>query len=179
MAQSIPVSKRLKTILQFAIILWTIGVGIFALIAIASDTNPVFAVINGVLFILGTWISIAMNWRIKIERIPEYMEPEFTYTTNVNIPKPSTSTYGYVYIIQDISHTGQYKIGRAIHPGQRLNMFAVKLPIVTKIIHVIPCEDYIKAESMLHNVFADVRGHGEWFSLTDKDIQLLKGVKKL
>lgn len=179
MAQQIQAPRYLKHALQIAMILWTAGAGILMLIVLASDTSPVFTAINGVLFVLGVWVCIAMNWRIKIERIPEHTEPEYTYATTVNIPRPSTSVYGYVYIMQDISHTGQYKIGRSIHPGERLNMFAVKLPIETKVIHVIPCENYIKAESMLHDVFADVRGRGEWFTLNDSQVLLLKSIKKL
>jgi hypothetical protein len=179
MAQQIQSPRYLKHALQIALILWTVCMGVFTLILFTVDTSPVFTMLNGVLFVLGMATYINLNWRVRIERIPEYIEPETTYTATVNIPRPSTSIYGYVYIMQDISHTGQYKIGRSIHPGARLNMFAVKLPIETKVIHVITCEDYIKAESMLHDVFADVRGRGEWFTLNDNQVKLLKSIKKL
>jgi hypothetical protein len=179
MNQQIQAPRYLKHALQTALILWTVCMGALTLILFAVDTSPVFTMLNGVLFVLGMATYISLNWRLKIERVTEPAEPEFTYTANVSIPKPSTSIYGYVYIMKDISHTGQYKIGRSIHPGERLNMFAVKLPIETKVIHVIACEDYIKAESMLHDVFAEYRGRGEWFTLNDSQVLLLKSIKKL
>lgn len=179
MNHQIVTPPTMKTALQIAVIAWTVLMGAITLIMLAVDSDPVFTALNGVLFILGVSVIIAINWRFKIERIPAFVDDEITYSATLNIPKPSTATYGYVYIIQDVSHTKQYKIGRAIHPDERINHFTVKLPIQTKVIHLIPCENYIKAESMLHDVFADVRGYGEWFTLNDSQIKLLKSIKRL
>lgn len=173
------IPSQLKTVFRIALIGWTLIAGGLTLLSIASDHNPIMLGMNGTMFLSGVFIVITSHWRFKVERI-QFMDTEgATYDADLIVPKPSTSNYGYVYIIQDVSHTGQYKIGRAINPNKRLNHFAVKLPILTKVVHIIPCEDYIKAESMLHEVFADVRGYGEWFTLSDLQIKLLKSIKKL
>lgn len=173
------IPSSLKTAFRIVLIVWTLGTGALMLSSITTDKSPILASMNGVMFLSGVFIVITSHWRFKVERI-RFMDTEgVTYDANLFVPKPSIGNYGYVYIIQDVSHTGQYKIGRAINPDKRLNHFAVKLPILTQVIHVIPCEDYVKAESMLHEVFADARGYGEWFTLNDSQIKLLKSIKKL
>lgn len=84
------------------------------------------------------------------------------------------SEFGFVYIIQeDYSH--RYKIGKTRKLNDRMNLFAVKLPFAFDSIHTIYCDDYHSLERFLHEHFKHKRVRGEWFDLTDKDVEWIKG----
>ncbi len=83
---------------------------------------------------------------------------------------------GYVYVIRDVSHTGQYKIGRTNHPATRLNQFGVTLPFETKVIAILETNDAPALERELHQYYAARRTRGEWFDLTDRQIQEIRSV---
>ena len=77
---------------------------------------------------------------------------------------------GYVYVIQDITHTMQYKIGRTNHPTTRINNFGVELPFKTEIIAILKTTDAVGLERELHNQYAIYRTQGEWFDLADEHV---------
>lgn len=80
----------------------------------------------------------------------------------------------YVYIIQDITLTGWYKIGHTNNPMKRLVRFEVTLPINLNVVHIITCEDRRQLERLLHHKYADKRQRGEWFALSANDVEYLK-----
>lgn len=82
---------------------------------------------------------------------------------------------GYVYIIK--AETGEYKIGRTRNVPNRMKLFAVKLPFDFEIIHFFPCLDVYDAESFLHHFYTSQRKRGEWFTLTDEDVETLKSIE--
>jgi hypothetical protein len=82
---------------------------------------------------------------------------------------------GYVYLIK--AETGEYKIGRTINIPNRMKLFAVKLPFDFEIIHYFPCLDAPISESLLHRLYDPQRKRGEWFNLTEKDVEAIKRVK--
>lgn len=77
-----------------------------------------------------------------------------------------TSRPGYVYLIR--ADNGMYKIGKAVNVDNRIHEFGVKLPMKTELIHSFKSNDYTAAEQELHRRYADLREHGEWFSLTSE-----------
>ncbi len=77
---------------------------------------------------------------------------------------------GYIYVIKDIDITGYYKIGKTIHPAARLSNFGVKLPIRTEVVLVKKSNNAHKAEMNLHRRFKQVRQRGEWFKLSDSQL---------
>ncbi len=83
---------------------------------------------------------------------------------------------GYVYVIQDVSHTRQYKIGRTNHPATRLNQFGVQLPFETEVVAILRTTDASALEQELHQHYAAQRTRGEWFELTDADIQEIRSI---
>lgn len=83
------------------------------------------------------------------------------------------SEYGFVYIIQE-DYSYRYKIGKTKKLDDRMNLFAVKLPFAISSIHTVYCDDYHNLERYLHHYFKDKRVRGEWFDLTDKDIEWIK-----
>lgn len=94
-------------------------------------------------------------------------------------PKQSGIRSGYVYVICDYERTGDCKIGRSKDWQKRLNNFEVKLPFNFHVIAIIPCRDMFKAERQLHKQYADKRTNGEWFNLSDQDIDEIKKIERL
>lgn len=82
---------------------------------------------------------------------------------------------GYVYVIR--ADTGHYKIGRTNNIPARMKLFAVKLPFDFEIVYAIPCVDMVDAERQLHLIYANKRTNGEWFNLTDSDVEVIKTVE--
>lgn len=115
---------------------------------------------------------------------------EFTLLTKNSPDSESISLYDairpdlksgteYVYIIQETDFSHFCKIGRSSNLSGRLYNFGVKLPFNHNLIHIIECEYGSITESVLHRYFADKRKNGEWFSLSDSDIEMLKAIKKM
>jgi hypothetical protein len=96
-----------------------------------------------------------------------------------NVLASVESFAGYVYILRDIEVSGFYKIGRTKHIGQRLNKFGVELPFRTEVVHLIQCTDEVRAERTLHERYATKRKRGEWFDLSDSDIQAIKKIERM
>lgn len=90
-------------------------------------------------------------------------------------PQPEPKPNGYVYLLRG---EGVYKIGRAKRVDKRVTQFSPKLPFDAKVIHTIPCygSTYAmhQAETRLHTKFAGKRKRGEWFTLTDGDVEYIK-----
>ena len=83
---------------------------------------------------------------------------------------------GIVYLIQ----RGQYfKIGFTHNLPERLKTLRWKSPIRIKLIYYVFADDPLRLEAGYHSYFADKRGQGEWFKLTEADVenfaQLAKG----
>ncbi len=83
----------------------------------------------------------------------------------------------WIYVIQDIEISGHCKIGRTAHLDNRLNLFNVKLPFRWQLLALIPVADSRKSEIELHLQYADQRINGEWFALSQSDIDNIRKVK--
>ena len=83
---------------------------------------------------------------------------------------------GYVYIL---AGGGFHKIGKTINPEDRIRWFETKLPFPVKLTHLIPCQNYGLAEKALHRKFAPRREHGEWFKLSESDLETIKQIKAM
>lgn len=86
---------------------------------------------------------------------------------------------GYIYFIQDIDHTKNIKIGRSKDVDKRFLQFNTPIPFNIQIMHRIKCSDYISAENFFHKFFENKRVKGEWFKLSDLDIQSIKQIEEL
>lgn len=78
---------------------------------------------------------------------------------------------GFVYVIRSCYG---YKIGKTKRMKQRSQLFSVKLPFDIEVIHYAWFEDYSRAELKLHQRFKTKRLNGEWFQLTDRDVEEIK-----
>ena len=84
---------------------------------------------------------------------------------------------GWVYLIK--SDTGHYKIGQTSNLHDRLRTFEVKLPFEITPIHAFFCHyDRLFCEKWLHEKFAAKRIRGEWFSLTNDDVEFIKSIQQ-
>lgn len=81
---------------------------------------------------------------------------------------------GYVYVVKAAS--GEYKIGHTNSIPRRLSDFGLQLPFPVELVFAIPADDRYSLERHLHERFADLRMHGEWFNLTDADIASIRAM---
>lgn len=82
---------------------------------------------------------------------------------------------GYIYIIK--ADTGHYKIGRTKNVPKRLNFFGVRLPFAIELCWSIKVDDMYRFESWLHRYFKNERVNGEWFNISDFDLDIFGGFK--
>jgi hypothetical protein len=76
-----------------------------------------------------------------------------------------------VYILE--SH-GLYKIGKASNLSTRLAGLQAGNPHELNVVAVITTEAYEVLERALHRLYIDQRVHGEWFRLSQSDIEEIK-----
>ena len=77
---------------------------------------------------------------------------------------------GYVYLIgNDRFHW--FKIGKSKTPEVRVTNLGVLLPFKIKIFAVWKAENHHKMETALHEIHADARINGEWFSFSDDRVK--------
>ena len=79
------------------------------------------------------------------------------------------NTPGYIYIVYSI---GRYKIGFSITPQKRVRQ--IQSPYPVDLICIIQTDDMLSLENKLHARFDHARKHGEWFELSDEDIDEIK-----
>lgn len=84
---------------------------------------------------------------------------------------------GYVYIVKDIEISGYYKIGCSRNLDSRLNRFGVMLPFKWELIHTFKSSDVFASEKVLHEMFSDKHKTGEWYELSDDDVNYLKKIR--
>lgn len=72
-----------------------------------------------------------------------------------------------VYLIR--GNEGKYKIGIAKNPSQRIRQLQTGNSDKLELIETYQSENASKIESTLHNQYAHVRNHGEWFDLSISD----------
>jgi Meiotically Up-regulated Gene 113 (MUG113) protein len=85
------------------------------------------------------------------------------------------TTAGYVYVLRQVNGT-HYKIGHTSNPDKRKHTFDVKLPFAVEFDVLIATDDRYQLERDLHTRYADKRVNGEWFNLSDDDLEDLRGL---
>lgn len=88
----------------------------------------------------------------------------------------STKKRGVVYLINSGVY---YKIGKTRNLPTRIDTLAVGVivPFDIKLIHHFKSNDYSGDEKKLHDMFFDKRADGEWFVLSEKDVEYIMGIK--
>jgi Meiotically up-regulated gene 113 len=68
---------------------------------------------------------------------------------------PEGDRPGHVYLL--VAENAWSKIGMSRNMKVRVKQLKIQFPFRTKLVHVIPTDDVVDAEKMLHNVFEDCR----------------------
>jgi len=77
---------------------------------------------------------------------------------------------GYIYLIK--SNYG-FKIGKSQNIKQRSKLFGVLMPFKFDYIFKKKCKDYHNLELKLHEMFEHKNLNGEWFQLSEDDINMI------
>lgn len=86
-----------------------------------------------------------------------------------DLPADWKRRMGYVYVFEN---AGLRKIGSSKKPQVRLRALRTAAPSI-EAIHHIPSLRYRELELLLHRHFADKRVVGEWFKLSDDDMDFI------
>lgn len=89
----------------------------------------------------------------------------------------SSCVPGFIYIVK--GDESPYKIGRAVKIQRRVWEINLTLPFEASLIHAIAVDNMVEVERFLHRKFAPVRVRGEWFALTDSDVEWLRSFSEL
>ena len=76
-----------------------------------------------------------------------------------------------------IKDKNKYKIGLTSNLKQRISSLSNQNPFEIKLITAIENNDIYKLESELHKKFADKNIKGEWFELSQKDVDYIKRIE--
>lgn len=87
------------------------------------------------------------------------------------IPFLPITKNGNVYILKAGPY---YKIGRTNNVDRRMGEICPKLPFEAEIVHVIEAHNMYEIEAELHRLFNEKRANGEWFELSQEDVEWLK-----
>jgi len=87
------------------------------------------------------------------------------------------SKKGYIYVLR--ADNGMCKIGQTTQLNDRIKQLGIQLPYELELVHVIGTDHVINAEQLLHNRYAEKRQRGEWFALSDADLEDIKTLKYL
>jgi len=81
--------------------------------------------------------------------------------------------FGYIYLLFCPSN-GLYKIGRSKNKVEdRYGNIAKQSPVEISLVHSYASKDYLKSEKQLHDMYSHKRQLGEWFSLSEEDVNFI------
>lgn len=78
---------------------------------------------------------------------------------------------GYIYVLKGGPF---HKIGLSKTLDQRIKTLAIQLPFQIELIFAAPVDDMFAHERRLHEMFAYKRANGEWFRLSDEDLEAVR-----
>jgi phage terminase large subunit GpA-like protein len=82
---------------------------------------------------------------------------------------------GYVYLLYSPTNN-TYKIGRAKQVDGRYGSIAKQSPVEIRLIHQFKSENASKAEKSLHHLYSHKRVLGEWFSLSENEVEAIVAI---
>ena len=88
-------------------------------------------------------------------------------------PAPKKGYNGRIYLYKAGIY---YKIGRTKNLERREREIKLQLPFKVELIHHIKTNNPIKTEKYWHDHFATRRQNGEWFCLTNSDVEEFKRI---
>jgi hypothetical protein len=107
---------------------------------------------------------VVSPWNLPGVAIHQQLAP----TPERTAEPPPKKDPGFVYVVRG---GGYHKIGKAKDLDARVKWFELKLPFEIEVVLVIPSNYYSALERELHTTFEHKRVNGEWFQLTDEDVE--------
>jgi len=107
------------------------------------------------------WFSREMKRKLE-ERLEEPAEEK---------RKEPETKWGFIYVVKVGKH---YKIGRAKNLENRVASYETANAGKVELVFSKEVKDYDKIEIELHQIFEENRVKGEWFKLSEKDIEMIK-----
>lgn len=114
---------------------------------------------NSELYRINTFSDLVRVYEIISEKIFKY-----------NVEKKDNS--GYCYIMSDDNYPNLYKIGKSKNPTKREETLLHSAPSI-RLYKVVKTDNMHKLEKDLHKLFSNKRVRGEWFELSDSEINNL------
>jgi hypothetical protein len=99
------------------------------------------------------------------------LDEEMTQQAAPTPLKSNSMLKGFVYVIQGDAY---YKIGYTNDPYKRLKPITVNALFPLKTLVLIPTDDMKTTEQTLHTQFASKHIRGEWFNLSDEDLEAIR-----
>lgn len=78
--------------------------------------------------------------------------------------------FGFIYLIRS-GVSNRYKIGISKNVPSRLNTLQTGNPEMLSLLRAFPAIDALKQEQDLHSHYGEKRVNGEWFVLTEYDVE--------
>lgn len=103
-------------------------------------------------------------------------EAELDLSSTKKRAKSAGPVAGVVYLLKSGEH---FKIGKSISFDKRLEQIKLQLPQRVEVVHVIRAAHVSQAESHWHRRFASLRRNGEWFQLTETEVDEFKSVSSM
>jgi len=123
-------------------------------------------------YLLGFRSKLPKGIRRSIELLIGYEHEETFVSKQKRKVTNTNSELEYVYFLT--ADNGFTKIGRTKKLDERIHHFTTKLPYKLEERLFLKTSNSSKLESSIHKRFESKRKRGEWFLLTDDDIELLK-----
>lgn len=91
-----------------------------------------------------------------------------------NILRPNR--IGYIYLVKSDQY---FKIGCSKQPNVRFEQIGLQLPFPFEVLHIIPADDMFIAERELHLKYAHQHSNGEWFKLSQEEVNEIMSLSNL
>lgn len=108
--------------------------------------------------------------RINEEKYNRMFNMRENKVINENIKKTKD---GYVYIIKK-NDENIVKIGMSKNYSERTKQISTKLPFEVETVKVFKTKDMYSLERKLHDIYKEKRLNGEWFELSNEDLEYIK-----
>jgi DNA-binding Xre family transcriptional regulator len=88
----------------------------------------------------------------------------------------SKNTSGVVYFAKAIGgdFDSRIKIGYSYDPIQRMDNLKIQYECEVEVVFYIPTDDAVTLEKLMHKLFREHHYQGEWFDISETDIEILK-----
>jgi hypothetical protein len=112
------------------------------------------------------FLSNCRGMSAEVDRALNLLANEFERRSNQARP-------GFIYVIRCGPY---YKIGLSKQLDRRIKTLSIQLPHPVEVVMTAPVGNMYRHEQELHSVFSDRRMNGEWFQLSEQDLETIRAM---